>query len=76
MHNVSHLRVWNVQYALGMFSYTWRCYSKQTSARRCTAGKKKKRKKKHSEPLMEMTEIGNRLRARLVRAAHFETGGQ
>lgn len=37
---------------------------------------KKKRKKKHSEPLMEMTEIGNRLRACLVRAAHFETGGQ
>lgn len=39
-HYVSHLSVWNVQCALGMFSYACRCYSKQISARRCTAAEK------------------------------------
>lgn len=39
-HNVSHLSVWNVQCALGIFSYAWRCYSKQISTRRCTAAEK------------------------------------
>lgn len=57
-HNVSHFSVWNVQYAMGMFSYACRCYSKQISARRCTAEKKQQ----HLEPAMEMIEIGNRLR--------------
>lgn len=38
--NVSNLIVWNVQCALGMFSYLCRCYSKQMSARRCSTAEK------------------------------------
>lgn len=44
-HNASHLSVWNVQCAPGMFSYAGRCYSKQISARRCMTEEKKKEKK-------------------------------
>lgn len=70
-HNASHLSVWNVQCAPGMFSYAGRCYSKQISARRCMTEKKKKT---HLEPMMEMKEIGNRLRACLVRGRSIKDG--
>lgn len=56
------LSVWNVQCALAMFSYACRCYSNRFQSE--GAGRKN-----HLEPMMGMIEIGNRLRAHLVRAA-------